>query len=77
VKITFLLAFQHGKPGREIRVVRARRVGDTQIGAEESGFEFGDQLLHRIGLIAEAFAELPIGAGLGRDPMRQFMTEVE
>jgi hypothetical protein len=34
---------QDGKPGREIlRVIRARRGGDTQIGAEEGGSEFGD-----------------------------------
>ena len=47
-----------------MRVIRARLVGDAQIGAEERGPEFGDQLLHRIGLVAEALAELPIAARL-------------
>ena len=62
-----LVGLQDGKPGREIlRVIRARLVGDAKIGAEESGSEFGDQLLDRIGLVAEALAELPIAAALVR-----------
>ncbi len=47
-----LVGLQHGKPGREIlRVIRSWLGGDAQIGAEEGGSEFGDQLLHRIGLV--------------------------
>ena len=50
------------EPGREIlRVIRARLVGDAKIGAEESGSEFRDKLLHRISQVAKALAELPIG----------------
>jgi hypothetical protein len=38
-----LVGLQYGKPGREIvRVIRARRVGDAEIGAEERRPEFGD-----------------------------------
>ena len=47
-----------------MRVIRARLVGDAEIGAEEGGSEFGDKLLDRIGLVAEALAELPIAAAL-------------
>jgi hypothetical protein len=36
-----LVGFQHGQPGREIlRVIRSRRIGDAEIGAEKSGAEF-------------------------------------
>ena len=71
MKIAFLSAFSDGKPGREIlRVIRARLVGDAKIGAEESGSEFGDQLLDRIGVVAEALAELPIAAALVAGPVR-------
>ena len=49
-----------------MRVIRARLVGDAKIGAEESGSEFGDKLLDRVGLVAEALAELPIAAALVR-----------
>jgi hypothetical protein len=45
--------------------------GDAEIGAEESGSEFGDELLDRIGLIAETLAELAIAAGLGAGPVRE------
>ena len=72
----FLVGLQDGKPGREIlRVIGARLVGDAEIGAEESGSEFGDQFLHRVGLVAEALAELPIAAALGARPVGQFMAE--
>jgi hypothetical protein len=38
-----LVGFQDGQAGREIlRVIRARLVGDAEIGAKESGSEFGD-----------------------------------
>ena len=58
-----------GEPGREILgVIRAGLVGDAEIGAEEGGSEFGDQLLDRIGLVAEALAELPMAAALGAGP---------
>ena len=40
------VGLQKGKQGREIlRVIRAGIVSDAQIGAEEGGSEFGDQLL--------------------------------
>jgi hypothetical protein len=47
-----------------LRVIRARLAGDAEIGAKEGGSEFG-QLLHRIGLISEAFVELAVAAGRG------------
>ena len=56
-------------------MIGARRVGDAEIGAEESGPEFGDKLLHRVGVIAEALAEVAIAAGLGAGPVRQFMKQ--
>jgi hypothetical protein len=66
-----LVGLQDGKPGGEIlRVIHARLVGDAKIGAEESGSEFGDKLLDRVSLVAEAFAELPIAAALGARPVR-------
>jgi hypothetical protein len=38
-----LVGLHDGKPRREILcVIRVRRVGDPQIGAEERGSEFGD-----------------------------------
>ena len=49
-------------------VIRARLVGDMQIGTEEGGAEFGDQLLDRIGLVTEAFAELAMAAALPGNP---------
>jgi hypothetical protein len=37
------VGLQHGQPGSEILGgIRARLASDTQIGAEESGSEFGD-----------------------------------
>jgi hypothetical protein len=56
-------------------MIRARCCDNVQIGAEESGAEFGDQLLDRIGLVPVALAELAIATGLGRSPVRQFMTQ--
>jgi hypothetical protein len=71
-KIAFLSAFNT----REIlRVIRARLAGDAQIGAEEGGSEFRNQLLHRIGLVAEALAELSVAATLGAGPVAKLMTE--
>jgi hypothetical protein len=58
-----------------LRVIGARRVGDLKIGAEESGPEFGNQLLERIGLVAEALAELAMAAALGAGPVSKFMTQ--
>ena len=43
-------------------MIRARLIGDAEIGAEESGSEFGDELLDRIGVVAEALAELAVAA---------------
>ncbi len=71
-----LVGLQDGQPGREIlSVIRAGLAGDTQIGAEEGGSEFGDQLLDRIGLVAEALAELAIAAALGAGPVGKLMTQ--
>jgi hypothetical protein len=56
-------------------VIGAGIVGDAQIGAEKGGAEFGNQLLDRIGLVAEAFAELPMAAALGAGPVAKLMTE--
>ena len=71
-----LVGLQDRKPGREIlRVIRARLVGDAKIGAEESGSELPDKFLDRVSLVAEALAELPIAAALGRSPMGQFMAD--
>ena len=62
-----LVGLEDGQPRREIlRVIRARLIGDAEIGTEESGAEFGDQLLDCVGLIAETLAELAIATGLGR-----------
>ena len=57
-------------PCREIlRMIGARLVGDAEIGAQERGSEFRDQLLHRVGLVAKALAELAIAAGRRARPM--------
>jgi len=41
-----LVGLHDRQPGREIlRVIRSRRIGDAEIGAEEGGSEFGDQLI--------------------------------
>jgi len=39
-------------------------IRDEKAGAKESGSEFRYELLDRIGLVAEAFVELPIAAAL-------------
>lgn len=48
-----------------LRVIGAREVGDGKLGTEECSPELGDQLFERIGLVAEAFAELAVEAMLG------------
>jgi len=48
-----------------LRVIGARLVGDLKIGTEEGGAKLGDKLFHCVGVIAEAFAELPVAARLG------------
>src|SRR5271163_4983921 len=59
-----LVGLQDRKPCREIlRVILARYVGDAEIGAQERGSEFCDKLLHGVGLVAKALAELAIAAG--------------
>ena len=71
-----LVGLQNGKPRCEILgVIRARRVADAEIGAEESGSEFRDKLLDRVGLIAEALAELAIAAALNAGEMGQLVQE--
>jgi hypothetical protein len=42
---------------------------DPKVSAEECRREFGDQLLGRIGLGAEAVLEVPVEPLLGRRPM--------
>ncbi len=71
-----LVGLEDGQPRREIlRVIGARLIGDAEIGTEERGSEFGDQLLHRVGLIAETLAELAIAAGLDAGPVRKLVKE--
>jgi len=41
-------------------VIGAKLVRDLEIGAEEGGTQFRDQLLDGVGSIAEALAELPV-----------------
>lgn len=72
----FLVFLHYRQPiGKILRVIGAGLVGYLKIGTEERGAQFGDKLLYRIGLIAEAFSQLPVATGLSRSPMRQFMAE--
>jgi len=60
-----LVGFQDLQPVIEVlRVIDARLVGDPQIGAKERGAEFGDKLLHGVGVVAETLSELAIAARL-------------
>src|SRR5271166_6289045 len=56
-------------------MIGARRVADAEIGAKESGSEFPDKLLDRVGVIAEALAELAIAAALDARPVRQLVKQ--
>ena len=58
-----------------LRMIGARLVADAEIDAKESGSEFRNKLLHCIGLIAEALAELAVATGLRARPVGQLMTE--
>jgi hypothetical protein len=42
---------------------------DAELGAKKGGAEFGNQFFHRIGIIAEALAELAIAALFVRGPV--------
>jgi hypothetical protein len=69
-----LVGLQDAQPAIEIlSVIRTRRVGDPQIGAQESGTELGNQFLHGVGAIAEALAELAIAAGFSARPVNELM----
>src|SRR5271165_3743993 len=46
-----------------------------RLGAEESGSEFPDKLLDRVGVIAEPLAELPIAAALVAGEVRQLVKQ--
>lgn len=50
-------------------MVRSRLGRDADIGAEECRTEFGNEFLARVGMVAEAFAKLPIAAMGRRSPM--------
>ena len=64
------IGLQNAQPAVEIlRMIGARRVGDAKIGAKKSRAEFGDKLLHCVGVIAEALAELAIAAVFCAGPM--------
>ena len=58
-------------------MVGARLVGDAKIGAKERRPEFGDELFHRVSVVTEALAELPIAAALMAGEMRQLTSSVE
>jgi hypothetical protein len=53
-----------------LRVIRARLIADAEIGTQERGSEFGDQLFDRVGVIAETFAEFAIAAARCARPVR-------
>ena len=55
--------------------MRARVIGDAEIGTKERGSEFGDKLFDRVGLIAETLAALAIAAGLGAGPVRELVKQ--
>ncbi len=59
-----LVAAQHVEPGGEVARVVQLAV-DPAVGAQERRAHFGDQLLGRVGVIAEALPELPVAAGTG------------
>jgi hypothetical protein len=62
---------QHLEPARDISgVIRPWRVGDAKVGTEERRSEFGDELFHRIGIIAKAIGEIAIETGRMTCPMR-------
>jgi hypothetical protein len=46
-------------------MIRARFVRNAEIGTKEGRAQFGDRLLDRVSLIAEALAELPAATQLG------------
>jgi hypothetical protein len=50
-------------------VIRARLIADAEIGTEEGGSEFGDQLLDCVGVIAETLAEFAVAAVRGAGPV--------
>jgi hypothetical protein len=65
-----LVGLEDRKPRCEIlRVIGPRLIADAEIGTEERGSEFGDELLDRIGLIAEALPELPVAAAFDAGPV--------
>ncbi len=63
------------RAGAPVRMVGARLIGDPEVGAEEGGTEFRDELFHGVGGIAKAFAQLAVAALLGAGPMRQLVKE--
>jgi hypothetical protein len=71
-----LVGLHHGQPVFEIlRVIGAGFIADAEIGTQECGSEFGDKFFHRIGVIAEALAELAIAAVLAARPVGQLMQQ--
>ncbi len=56
-------------------MIRAWRGRDSEISAEKSGSQLCDQLLHRIGLIAEAITEGAVATVRRGCPVGQFMQQ--
>jgi hypothetical protein len=56
-------------------VIRARLIADAEIGTEEGGSEFGDQLLDCLGVIAETLAEFAVAAVRGAGPVGELVKE--
>jgi len=56
-------------------MIQARFGSDSDLGTKERRAKFGHEFFHRIGVVAEALAKLPITALFVRSPMRQFVKE--
>jgi hypothetical protein len=56
-------------------VIGARLAGDAEVGTEEGCAKLRDKLLHRVGFVAEALAELAIATRLVAREMAQFVKQ--
>ena len=72
-----VVSSQHFQPGCDIGcVILARFQSEFQIGAQESGSEFGNQFLDSVTFAPEAMpAEVTVEPGLAACPMGAFMGE--
>jgi hypothetical protein len=65
---------KHGEPGREVlRMIRAWRVRDAEVGGEKRGGQLSDQLFDGVVVVAEAFAKAARKARIRAGPMREFV----